>query len=69
MASITSDRAVPARRFSLKRLTAMFEIKVRRRQDTLDYEHLLRMDDHMLKDMGLSVDEVKQALLTTRSWL
>ncbi len=65
----TTSWAIPPRRSLLKGVIAFLKARPKQRLDRLDYEYLLRADDHMLKDIGLTCDDVKAALHKPTIWL
>jgi uncharacterized protein YjiS (DUF1127 family) len=69
MAYATTDWATPARRPKFGWIKSIFKSRTQDRSDRLDDEHLLRMNEHMLKDIGLTTDDFKEALMKQRRWL
>jgi uncharacterized protein YjiS (DUF1127 family) len=69
MVHVSESWAMPARRPIFDRIRSILKSRKQGRNDRLDYEQLLRMSDHMLKDMGLTKDDVRAALMQPRSWL
>lgn len=64
----TTNWAMPPRRTLLGRIGSYFKARKKQHVKRLEYECLLRANDHMLRDIGLTCDDVKDALNRPRRW-
>ena len=69
MTHFTANWAMPNTRSIFGWINSIFKPNPQNRKDQLDYEYLLRQNDHLLKDIGLTTDDVKASLMTARRWL
>lgn len=68
MAITDTTWAMPARRSLTSRIKAKLAKRRRGRPTPLPFEKELRMNDHMLRDIGLTTGDVKRSLIVKRYW-